>query len=395
VLFFFLQIPGGWMISLVIKIFEPGLQGQIEKGSGVYIHHKGTRKSKIISKKEVKRFMRSTFLSIIIVIAFIPMLLSGSAKVVYIPDDITVEENCLKASTIRDLSKEAEIYWCAPIKLVDDFFYLLDYDKYRVVKLSLQGKVVGQFGKKGEGPGEFLGISGISTFKKNIAVTGRYKVVICDKDLKFIREIKLTQMFHDLILGTNNRIYFYNNPSYSNYYFSVYSEDFKYLKKFGIKNPDAKEETIPDQKFTVSWDVVRTTCYVPEENGIWVSFKDRYDLRYYKDEKAIVDIKPKKQIFATSEDKFSGQKIMRYLDYSLLIAKHANKLYYCYKLGDNLFCDVFNLAENYRLIRRLKFPYRYKKLILSNGSIFYGLRGDAKGENVLLDKVQIDQKGGK
>jgi hypothetical protein len=77
------------------------------------------------------------------------------------------------------------------------------------------------------------------------------------------------------------------------------------------------------------------------------------------------------------------------MDYSLLIAKHKNQLYYCYKLGDNRFCDVFNLSENFRLHRRLKFPYRYKQLVLSKGLIFYGLRYEPESKDVLLDKIQI------
>jgi hypothetical protein len=325
---------------------------------------------------------------IIFILGILPTLMASGGKVVYIPDNVEVEENVFKAATIGNLS-EIEIYRCCPINLIDDFIYLLDYDSSRIVKLSQQGKFVSQFGKKGGGPGEFLGLSGISRLKENIAVIARNKVVICDKDLKFLREIKLKQIFQNFISANNNMIYFYSNPSYSNYYFSVYTEDFKPFKKFGIKNPNAKEKKSTYKNYKPSRDIVRRALYVPEENGIWVSFWNRYDLRYYKDEKVVVDVKSKRQIFATSEEEFSGRKVKTYMDYSLLIAKHKNQLYYCYKLGDNRFCDVFNLSENFRLHRRLKFPYRYKQIVLSNGLIFYGLRYEPESKDVLLDKIQI------
>jgi len=326
---------------------------------------------------------------IIIVLGIFPSLTVSGANVVYIPDNVKVEENVLKATTIRNLS-DIDIYRCGPINLIDDFIYLLDYDNYRVVKLSFQGKLVAQFGRKGAGPGEFMALSGISRFKKNIAVTERYKVVICDKDLNYLKEMKLKQRFHDLISATDNRIYFYNNPSYYNYYFTIYTEGFKPLKKFGIKNPNAKEKIITHINYKLSWDIVCKTLYVPEEKGIWVSFSNRYDLRYYKDEKVVVDIKSKRQIYSSYEDEFSGVKVKMYSDYSLLIARHENLLYYCYKLGDNRFCDVFDLSKNFRLHRRLKFPFPYKQLVLSNGSIFYGLRYDPDGKEVFFDRIQIN-----
>jgi hypothetical protein len=129
--------------------------------------------------------------------------------------------------------------------------------------------------------------------------------------------------------------------------------------------------------------------YVPEENGIWVSFRNRYDLRYYKDEKVVVDIKSKKQMFAANEDERMGIKMKMYADHSILIAKHENRLYYCYTQGDNIICDVFNLSGNYRLHRRLKFPFFYRSLAHAHGFIFYGLRYDEDKENVFLDKIKI------
>ena len=253
-------------------------------------------------------------------------LLPGEAKIVYIPDKINVEDDSVQATIIVNMS-EIEIYKCYPIYIIDDFIYIADMSNHRVVKLSYQGKVISQFGRKGQGPGESSRFIGLSKFKENIAVIGKYKVIICNKDLKFLREIRLKERFHDLILSTNNKIYFYNNPSYFNYYFTVYTEDFKYLKRFGIKDPKAKKKEIDFRHYTYSWDIIRGTLYVPGENGIWISFRNRYDIRYYKDEKVVVDIKSKKQMFAANEEEFMGIKTKMYTDRSILIAKHENQLY--------------------------------------------------------------------
>jgi hypothetical protein len=316
-------------------------------------------------------------------------LLPGEGKIVYIPDKINVEENTVETATIVNMS-EINIYRTCPLYVIDDFIYIVDISNTRVFKLSYQGKVISQFGRKGQGPGESSRFYSISRFKENIAVIGKNKVIICNKDLKYLREIKLKEMFFDLILAANNKIYFYDNPSYFNYYFTVYTEDFKYLKRFGIKDPNAKKKKIDFRHYTHSWDIIRKTLYVPEENGIWVSFGNRYDIRCYKDEKVVVDIKSKKQMFAANEDEFMGIKTKMYTDRSILMAKHGNQLYYCYTQGDNLFCDVFNLSENYRLHRRLKLPFLYRQLAHVNGSIFYGLRYDEDKENVFMDKIKIN-----
>jgi hypothetical protein len=135
---------------------------------------------------------------------------------------------------------------------------------------------------------------------------------------------------------------------------------------------------------------------VPEENGVWVSFQNRYDIRYYKNEKTVVDIKSKIQVFSSTEEEFNGKKFRAYkTDYPVLIEKYKSRCYYCFRKGGNLFCDVFDLSDNYRLLRRIQFPFGYKELVLFNESVFYGLRYDEDEENVLLDKIQINLKGGR
>ena len=344
-----------------------------------------TREDCVIIGQAVKILI---FLIIVFAVSHL-FLLPGEAKIVFIPGKINVEDDSVQATTILNMS-EIEIYKCYPLYHIDDFIYTVDMLNTRVVKLSYQGKVISQFGRKGQGPGESSRFIGLGKFKENIAVIGKHKVIICNKDLKYLREIRLKERFHDLILAANNKIYYYNNLSYFNYYFTVYTEDFKYLKRFGIKNPNVKTKKIDFRHYTYSSDLIGRTLYVPGENGIWVSFRNRYDIRYYKDEKVVVDIKSKNQVPAANEEEFMGIKTKMYTDRSILIAKHENQLYYCYTQGNNLFCDVFNLSENYRLHRRLKFPFYYRRLAHAHGFIFYGLRYEEDKENVFLDKIKIN-----
>jgi hypothetical protein len=340
--------------------------------------------------------MRNVFLVAAIIVLCPLLLLSGNTRVIYIPEDILIEENAQHVTTIRNLS-DFEIYRPGPIVIFDGFIYITQPKYQSIVKISLQGFIKGRFGKKGEGPREMVGLSGISRFNDNIAISGRNKVIICTRDLQYIREIKLKQRFHNLLLATNKKIYFYNNPSFSNYYFTVYTKDFKYFKKFAIKKPGAKdldERQVNYRNYKYSSDYIRAILYVPENNGIWISIRNRYELRYYINERAVVKIKSKVQLYTAVDDIFSGVKIKTFKDYPLAIGKNGNQLYHCFKWGEGFFCDVFDLSDNYRLIRRLKLPHQYWRIVHSKGLVFYGLRYDEDHENVFLDKIKIQEKGG-
>ena len=313
------------------------------------------------------------------------------AKTVVISEIPKIEEGVVLTKTIRNLS-EIDFFWPGPITIIHGNIYLMDVDLQRVIKLSLNGLVTGRFGRKGQGPKELLGLSGVSQFGDDIAITGSNKVIICSKELQFIKEVKLKKRFHNLILGANSKIYFYNNYSWSNYYFTKYTKHFKRLGKFAVKKPGAKEiddSRINFNNYKHSWDCVRRVLYVPKENGIWVSFKNRYDLRYYRNEKVAVEIKAKSKSFSKSDDVFSGVKVKAYSDYSLAIGKDGNLLYYCTKQDDGFYCDVFDLSDKYRLKRRIKFPHSYSRMAYSHGATFYGLRYSADEEDILLDKIQI------
>jgi hypothetical protein len=319
-------------------------------------------------------------------------LLPGETKIVYIPDKINIEANAMHATAIRNMS-EIGLYKTNNIYFIDDFIYISDILTPQVIKLSLQGKVVGRFGRKGEGPGESKNFLGISRFKKNLAIIGFQKLIICNKDLQLQKEIRLKRLYFGLFLTVDNKVYFYNTPPNSDYYFDVYTDDFKFLKNFGLKNMNTKKNKTGNKKFYYSSDRIRNALYLPQKNGFWVSFKDRYGLRFYKDETIVVDIKAKKPVFTFTEQERMGIKVMASeTDWPILIAEQQNQLYYFFKKGDSLFCDVFDLSDNYRFLHRLKVPFVYRKLTHVNDYIFYGLRYDESKENVFLDKIKIKRR---
>jgi len=337
--------------------------------------------------------MKISIVMIMIFAVWSLALLPGETKVVYIPDKINIEANAAHATTIRNMS-EIGIYRPSDIiDFIDDFIYISDIVTPQVIKLSLQGKVVGRFGRKGEGPGESKNFLGVNKFKENLAVIGWYKLIICNKELQFQKEIRLKHPYFGLFLTVDNRVYFYNTPSYSDYYFSVYTDDFKFLKNFGLKNINPKKNKTGNNKFYYSQDRIQNTLYLPQKNGFWVSFRDRYGLRFYKDETTVVDIKAKKPVFTITEQEMMGIKFMgSEKDWPILIAEQQNQLYNFFKKDGSLFCDVFDVSDNYRFLHRLKVPFFYRRLTHVNDYIFYGLRYDENQENVLLDKIKTKKR---
>jgi hypothetical protein len=113
-------------------------------------------------------------------------------KIVNLPDEIKVEENVFKENFIRNLS-EFEIYEYYALHVIDGMIFYVNANPLEIVKLSLQGEILGRVGKHGEGPGEFLSITGIYEFDGNIAVLDlmRRVLMIYSKSLKYIREMKL------------------------------------------------------------------------------------------------------------------------------------------------------------------------------------------------------------
>jgi hypothetical protein len=91
----------------------------------------------------------------------------------------------------------------------DGNFYVSDLDTYRILKYNPDGKYLLSIGRKGQGPGEFGGLSFIGFDKdKNIytndAVNNR--ISFFDKEGKYLRQIRMTERYSQVILNSKNFI---------------------------------------------------------------------------------------------------------------------------------------------------------------------------------------------
>jgi hypothetical protein len=155
--------------------------------------------------------------------------------------------------------------------------------------LDFQGKRIAKNGRKGQGPGEFVYPGNLNIFKDYIIfLEFNKKILFFNRDLDFIKEVKLSLYFGDFIVNNEaNLIHPFKKLSANVKYFSVYSEGGKLLRRFG----EPKTEYDP-QKF--SYDYAVNLAYDSEKDGIWAAFGDRYDLAYYENDKQKVELKEKK-----------------------------------------------------------------------------------------------------
>ena len=121
-----------------------------------------TREDCVIIGQAVKILI---FLIIVFAVSHL-FLLPGEAKIVFIPDDVKIEENAARETLVHNLSRE-EIYKSLSLYVIDGFIYLEMEKPFEIIKLNLKGKTVKHAGRRGQGPGELIWISGIREFKEN------------------------------------------------------------------------------------------------------------------------------------------------------------------------------------------------------------------------------------
>jgi radical SAM protein with 4Fe4S-binding SPASM domain len=180
-----------------------------------------------------------------------------------------------------------EIYDFLSIYVIDENIYITNWTPRELVKLSLQGKLLGRAGRQGQGPGEFLWMETVYEFEGNIALldSRRFVLMLYTKTLKFIREMRLKKHKMGFMVDKENNFIFFGSRQ-RDFYFEKYSKDMVPIEYFG---PSVSSRS--SWKNRKLFDDVRCALYVPEENGIWAAFKDRYDIRYYKNQKLAVEIK--------------------------------------------------------------------------------------------------------
>jgi len=321
-------------------------------------------------------------------------VLPGEVKTVYIPEKIQVEENATLEVKVKNLSEE-EIFDTGFMLCVDDFIYYEQVRPSEIFKLDLNGNVLGRLKKPGEGPGEFTDAAGLREYQGNISFLDYYKMkfIVYSRDFNFLRETKLKLTYCDFFVNKKNEIVFYGKGSHNDYYFYVYSAyAVKPLRKFG-KTPT----TFADYKRKFDFDDVRNVLYLAEKDGIWASFKNRYDLRYYEKEKLAVEIKAPKGFFKGEENEMAGRKYVMYNERSCYLARSDNRLLYFYSKNKSFFCDIFDL-DSYTLLRRIKFNRNYWYALTHwQGNVFYGAFPDreSEDEDIILYRIEIPDNRGK
>jgi hypothetical protein len=307
-----------------------------------------------------------------------------NVKIITLPDDIKSEGNVFKENFIRNLS-EVEIYEYFSLYVIDEDIYISNSKPVEIVKLSLRGKLMGRVGKEGQGPGEFLSITEIKKFNGNIAVLDYSKRVLSlyTKELKYIKEMRFNKYHLGFLVDSENNFVCFGAGE-GDFYFDKYSKDMTHIGNFGQSSTSKNLK-----KFKKFFDEVRCALYIPEDKGIWASFKNRYDIRYYKNQKLSVEIKAEKGFFKTQEENYGGRiVVMCKNSRALCLAKYGNRLFYFFRNNGITFCDIFD-SMSYQLLRRIALKHSHRRISHYKKNIFYSLCMDESEENVQLFKLEL------
>jgi hypothetical protein len=307
---------------------------------------------------------------------FTQLIFPQAVKDVHIPKNIEIEESGFKTTFVRNLS-EAGIYQYTQIGIAGDFIYIGSDKQRELYCLNLQGELISKISSEGQGPGSFSLCLGLLPYKGNIAFVSLidFKLVILTKELRFVKEHKLRSRYMSFAVNNKNEFICNGYGSRITHYFDIYDENGKFLRQFGDRQTDPS--------------TVFETVFIPEKDGLWARFGNRYDLQYYEKEKLFAEIKEKKGFFKTEEKERLGRKIISYLDRGVHLTRIANKLFYFYYLYKDkvTFLDIFDI-NTFKLIRRIKLDDRYGRIKHHKNSVFYIIKYNEEYE-VELYKLEI------
>jgi hypothetical protein len=280
-----------------------------------------------------------------------------------------------------------EIFGYFTLAVTKDTIYIANSKPPEIVMLSLQGKLLGRAGTRGQGPGEFSRIGIVSELDGNIAILdyGREVLIFYSRMLEYIREMRLKKYYMRFLVDRENNIVCFGSGD-RDFYFDKYSKDLNPIESFGSSVSSRR-----DRKKKVLFDEVYCALYVPEDNGIWASFKNRYDIRYYKNQRLAVEIKADKGFFKTEEEYVAGagRTVVWCLeDHPLYLAKSDGKLFYFFRDNGRTFCDVYDLISC-RLLHRVALKRYHRRISHYKENIFYSLSMDESEENLYLFKLEL------
>jgi hypothetical protein len=319
---------------------------------------------------------------IVVFLFMVPQLIfPQTVKEVEIPKNIKIEESIIKETLIKNLFYE-EVYQMGAIYIIDDYIYMTNYRPPEIMKINLEGEFIGKGGRMGQGPGEFQFCKDIRKLNDNIIFMAPYSVrmIIYNKDLKFIREFKVKKQYMGFFVNKRNELIMTTRATPGTlHYFEVISEDGKYLRSFGRRENQPTGET-------VSFDRATDCIYIPEEDSFWVAMANRYALQYYQNENLEVEIRANKEFFKWVDKEYGNASYKSYLDNSIYLAWSNNRLYHFFRKDEQIFCDIFN-TENYQLEKRMKIKNNYSGITHHRDNIFYTIYYDERGDMLLYKLV--------
>lgn len=277
-----------------------------------------------VNKRNIKGFI---FLSCLIII----IIINGCTQ----KKDIPIVYYKL-VDSLNQVDKSQEKYLNephAPLLIgVDSLIYIGDNLNSRVICLDSRMNYLFEFGRKGNGPGEFSGIYSIKEKKNKIYILdkGNFRVSIFDKQGKLLNMLSLNSIVYDIAVTESGEIALLTASE--NMLIKIIDEKGNHVKSIGqlIYNEDSR--------YSSSISVAHLD--IDEENNIYVAFVQSPMVRKYNYigellwEKDLNQIAELKKMFEKVEAKKKKDPSMKYNRINICYDSHCfNDKYYVGFIG--------------------------------------------------------------
>ena len=191
--------------------------------------------------------------------------------------------------------------------LFDDAYYLLSFDEKVVVKINKDFSHIKKYARQGQGPGEFIDPRGMTLFEDKIAILDVNKLILLDKDLNFIRDLKSKDFVQMNFLTYKNDKFFVIKTGYKKK-LCVFDNNLKLIKEILIKDKRPIDIGFPGNYiyFFAAYPlkdkmVVSSLVYFNSKN----TEIDLFDL---KSEKFVAKLKWQNKIYKTTKEQLVHRK---------------------------------------------------------------------------------------
>ncbi len=300
------------------------------------------------------------------------------SKELVIPDGIQVVKENINESMLKNLS-DIDIYQPIDIQVIDNFIVIGNGKPSEIIKLDLNGNVLIRKGKEGRGPGEFIfPLAPRKVGNGIVFIDINNKIIFCDMDLNFVKEIKLPLVTRDMIV-LNDKFFVVPERFGSEFYLCRYSFKGDLIKKFGKKeNPYGPKNELS------RYNRPRLLAYDKTRDIIWCDNMAKYELRSFTDKGCKDVIQPETEIFKSYKafDKDLGAKVIEIDARSIRIVCSENNLYHFFHKKKVVYLDIFNLKPMSHA-RRIMLKNKYKFIAHIGKNEFFGISEDEEGDNLL------------